>query len=150
MTRPVIDCGWRILVLTAALVGATGCGSKGLVPVEGRVSFGGKSPPGPGYLYFVPREMSKNLKQDRTGSLPGTALFMQDGGFRATTFTDGDGLRPGAYEVRVECSAAPTKPVDLKTHDAAAKDLVPQAFQPPDLVVPASGPRPVRYDLDVR
>jgi hypothetical protein len=150
MTRRLFGDGWRILTVAAALVGATGCGSKGLVPVEGRVRFGGKSPPGPGYLFFVPREMSKNLKQDRTGALPGTALFMRDGGFRATTFTDGDGLRPGAYEVRVECSAAPTKPVDLTTHDAAARDLVPQAFQPPDLVVPASGPRPVRYDLDVR
>ena len=150
MTRRLFCCGWRIVAVTAALVGATGCGSKGLVPVEGRVSFGGKRPPGPGYLYFVPREMSKNLKQDRTGSLPGTALFMQDGGFRATTFTDGDGLRPGAYEVRVECSAAPKKPLDLKTHDVAPPDIVPKAFQPPDLVVPASGPRPVRYDLDVR
>ena len=150
MKRRLFCCGWRIVAVTAALVGATGCGSKGLVPVEGRVSFGGKRPPGPGYLYFVPREMSKNLKQDRTGSLPGTALFMQDGIFRATTFKDGDGLRPGTYEVRVECTAAPKKPLDVKTHDAPTPDLVPQAFQPPDLVVPASGPRPVRYDLDVR
>ena len=150
MTPRAFNCGLWIATSIVALCGGTGCGSKGLVPVEGRITFGGTSPPGPGYLFFVPREMSKNLKQDRTGSLPGTALFMQDGAFRATTFTDGDGLRPGTYEVRVECSAAPTKPVDVKTHDAASKDLVPQAFQPPDLVVPPSGPRPVRYDLDVR
>ena len=141
---------WLVVTVIGGLWAAGGCGSKGLVPVEGRVRFGGGNPPGPGYLYFVPREMSKNLRQDPTGPLPGTALFMQAGYFRATTFTDGDGLRPGTYEVRVECTAAPKKPLDLKTHDAALPDLVPQAFQPPDLVVPASGPRPVRYDLDVR
>jgi hypothetical protein len=97
-----------MVAMAIALCVATGCGSKGLVPVEGRVSFGGKSPPGPGYLFFVPREMSRNRKPDRTGPLSGTALCMQDGVFRATTFTDGDGLRPGTYEVRVECGAAPT------------------------------------------
>jgi len=150
MTRASSGSGWRMLVIAAALCGAAGCGSKGLVPVEGRVTFGGKSPPGPGYLFFVPREMSTNLKQDATGSLPGTALFLQDGAFKATTFTDGDGLRPGTYEVRVECSAAASKPVDVKTHDAVPRDLVPAAFRPADLVVPPSGPRPVRYDLDVR
>jgi len=69
---------------------------------------------------------------------------------RATTFTEGDGLRPGTYEVRIECAAAPARPLDAKTHDLPAKELVPAAFQPPDLVVPPSGPRPVRYDLDVR
>lgn len=141
------------MLLAPALLaaGLAGCGdSKGLVPVEGRVTIGGGNPPGPGYLFFVPREMSTDRKQDTTGSLPGTALFKPDGSFQATTFTDGDGLRPGTYEVRIECSAAPTKPLDAKTHDLPAKELVPAAFQPPDLVVPASGPRPVRYDLDVR
>jgi hypothetical protein len=140
-------------LLAAALLaaGLAGCGeSKGLVPVEGRVTFGGGDPPGAGYLFFVPREMSTNRMQDTEGSLPGTAIFKPDGNFRATTFTDGDGLRPGSYEVRVECSASPIQPLDAKSHDLPATELVPAAFQPPDLVVPASGPRPVRYDLDVR
>ena len=139
--------------LAAALlaVSLAGCGgSKGLVPVEGQVTFGGGNPPGAGYLFFVPREMSTNLKKDREGSLPGTALFKADGSFRATTFTEGDGLRAGSYEVRIECAAAPSKPLDPKTHDLPAKELVPAGFQPPDLVVPPNGPRPVRYDLDVR
>jgi hypothetical protein len=47
-------------------------------------------------------------------------------------------------------TATATKPLDTKTHDLPATELVPAAFKPPDLVVPASGPRPVRYDLDVR
>ena len=139
--------------LTAALlaVSLAGCGgSKGLVPVEGRVTFGGGNPPGAGYLFFVPNEMSTNRKKDSEGSLPGTALFTPDGSFRATTFTEGDGLRPGTYEVRIECAAAPTKPLDAKTHDLPGKELVPAGFRPPDLVVPPSVPRPVRYDLDVR
>lgn len=142
---------WPVFAVALLAAGLTGCsGSKGLVPVEGRVTFGGSDPPGAGYLFFVPREMSKNRRQDREGSLPGTALFAPDGNFRATTFTDGDGLRAGSYEVRIECAAAPSKPLDAKSHDLAAKELVPAGFQPPDLVVPPSGPRPVRYDLDVR
>jgi len=51
---------------------------------------------------------------------------------------------------RRPATAAPAKPLDAKTHDLPAKELVPAAFQPPDLVVPPSGPRPVRYELDVR
>ena len=134
------------LVAAAVLAAPTGCGrSKGLVPVEGRVSFAGKQPPTSGYLYFVPREMSVNERQDRVGSLPGTALFLQDGLFRAGTFTPGDGLRPGTYEVRLECSAATST-----AHHARPSSLVPSNFTPPDLVVPDSGPRPVRYNLDVR
>jgi hypothetical protein len=146
---------WWIMTAVFVLGAASGCDSKGLRPVEGRVTFGGASPPGPGYLSFVPREMSLNQRQDRTGSLPGTALFMRDGRFKATTFTAGDGLRPGTYEVRIECSATPAAPLDTAPlagtlHDVEGADLVPQGFVPPDLVVPPSGRRPVRYDLDVR
>jgi hypothetical protein len=142
---------WRFLAAALAAACLTGCGgSKGLVPVEGQVTFSGGNHPGAGYLFFVPREMSTNRKKDADGALPGTALFAADGSFRATTFTEGDGLRPGSYEVRIECAAAPTTPLDAKTHDLPAKALVPAAFQPLDLVVPPSGSRPVRYDLDVR
>lgn len=130
---------------------AAGCGSKGLVPVEGRVTFAGGQPPGPGHLFFVPREMSLDAKRDRGSPLPGTAVFLGDGGFRAGTFTQGDGLRPGTYEVRLDCSASPAgSAVDQKSHDAPPRQLVPPEFRPPDLVVPRRGPRPVRYDLDVR
>ncbi len=151
MTRFTWPVCWPPLAAALLAVSLAGCGgSKGLVPVEGRVTFSGGKPPGAGYLFFVPREMSTNRKKDTEGSLPGTALFAPDGSFRATTFTEGDGLRPGSYEVRIECAATPTKPLDAKTHDLPTKELVPAAFQPPDLVVPPSGPRPVRYDLDVR
>jgi hypothetical protein len=136
------------VVLLAAFAG---CNSKGLVPVEGRVTFAGKEPQTVGYLYFVPREMSTDKLQDRTGPLPGSAAFGTDGFFRGTTFTDGDGIRPGTYEVRMECEGRPAANLDPdKAHNAPVKSLVPRGFTPPDLVVPTSGPRPVRYDLDVK
>ncbi len=142
---------WPLLAALLLEVSLAGCGgSKGLVPVEGRVTFGGGDPPGAGYLYFVPREMSTDRKKDTAGSMPGTALFTAAGRFRAMTFIEGDGLRPGTYEVRVECAPAPIKPLDAETHHAPVRNLVPQAFQPPDLIVPHSSPRPVRYDIDVR
>lgn len=142
---------WAI-VAAAAVAATAGCGnSKGLVPVEGRVTFAGKRPAGPGYLYFVPRELSINLRQDRAGSLPGTALFLADGGFRAGTFSPGDGLRPGTYEVRIECSAAATDDAHHEpTHDAAGQTLVPAGFSPPDLIVPPTGSNRVVYDLDIK
>jgi hypothetical protein len=141
---------WAI-VAAAALAAAAGCGnSKGLVPVEGRVTFAGKRPAGPGYLYFVPRELSTDLRQDRTGSLPGSALFLADGQFRAGTFTPGDGLRPGTYEVRIECSAKSADQSSHATaHDAIESSLVPASFTPPDLSVPLKGGSRVIYDLDV-
>jgi hypothetical protein len=146
MTGVMIHLRAWPLCAAAMLAVATGCGSsKGLVPVEGRVTFSGKQPPASGYLYFVPREMSVNERQDRSGSLPGTALFLLDGKYRAGTFTPGDGLRPGTYEVRLACSAAPRT-----AHDSRPSSLAPSDFTPPDLVVPATGPRPVHYGLDVR
>jgi len=128
----------------------TSCNSKGLVPVEGRVTFAGKAPQAVGYLDFVPREMSTDKLKDLTGPLPATGQFGTDGTFRGTTFNDGDGVRPGTYEVRIECEGRP--PANLspeQSHDAPRPSLVPKGTKPPDLVVPASGPRPVRYDIDL-
>lgn len=142
---------WIVIIGLLGGAAAGGCGSKGLLPVAGHVTFAGQPPPGRGYVYFVPRDMSTNLKQDRSGPLPGTAVFAADGSFRAGTFKDGDGLRPGTYEVRLECSAEPSpRQVDMKTHDALAKSAIPAGFAAPDLVVPVSGGRSVRYDVDVR
>lgn len=140
----------RLVGIVVLLAAFTGCNSKGLVPVEGRVTFAGDEPQAFGYLYFVPREMSIDKLQDRSGPLPGTGSFGTDGFFRGTTFKDGDGLRPGTYEVRLECEGPP--PGNLtpdQVHTAPVKSRVPKGFSPPDLVVPASGPRPVRYDVDV-
>lgn len=139
-----------LLVSLLLVASTTGCTSKGLVPVEGRVTFAGKEPRTVGYLYFVPREMSTDKLKDSTGPLPASGQFGTDGSYRGTTFNDGDGIRPGTYEVRVECEGRPPKNLSPEeAHDAPRPSLVPRGFKPPDLVVPASGPRPVRYDLDV-
>lgn len=148
---PHRSTAWIVIATTVAATAAGGCGSKGLVPVSGRVTFAGESPPGPGCIYFVPRAMTTNLKRDRSGPLPGSGLLAADGSFRAATFTEGDGLRPGTYEVRLECTTgrAPSQ-LDAKTHDAPVGTAVPVAFTATDLVVPASGSGSVRYDVDVR
>jgi hypothetical protein len=143
----------RFVIITGLLLVAavTGCNSKGLVPVEGRVTFAGKEPRTVGYLYFVPREMSTDKLKDTSGPLPASGQFGADGTFRGTTFEDGDGVRPGTYEVRVECDGRPAANLSPEqAHDAPRPSLVPRRFSPPDLVVPVSGPRPVRYDLDVK
>lgn len=129
-----------------AMVGTVvtlGCGpSRGVVPVEGRITFAGGPPPAPGYIYFTPVDM----QADETGSepRPATAIFMADGEFRATTFRDGDGLRPGAYEARVECNAV------VGGSHGSARSAVPEGFAPPTIDVPASGPSPVRIAIDVK
>lgn len=152
MTSPRPNCvSWPASAALLAALAAPGCGSNGLVPIEGRVTVAGATPPARGHLFFVPREMSVDQKHDRDGPLPGTALCATDGTFKASTFVEGDGLRPGTYEVRFECAAGPpAAKFDVSTHDAPVKTAVPAGFVAPDLVVPPSGPRPIRYDLDVR
>lgn len=142
---------WQ-LVTGSLLVLALGCGSpKGLVPVEGRVTFNGKQPPGNGYVTFVPREMAVKPREDGGKAMPGQAHFGDDGTYRAGTFTPGDGLRPGTYEVRIDCFAdAGEKSSANDSHSAPVRSLVPSGFQSPDLVVPPSGGRPVQFVIDVR
>jgi hypothetical protein len=130
-----------VVLLLAAL---TGCGSRGLVPVEGRVTFAGQPPPAAGYVFFVPLDASAT--GDGRGPRSGTALFMQDGAFRVTTFKDGDGLRPGKYEARVQC--ATPKPAGMAEGDGGS--AVPEGFKPPEITVPTGGSRPFRVEIDVR
>lgn len=119
-----------------------GCdSSRGVVPVAGTITFSGKAPPARGYVYFVPLEPSAAETDDAPRS--GTALFNTDGSFEVTTFREGDGLRPGRYEARVDCS------FPAQAH-AAAKSAVPASFKPPEVTVPASGSRPVVVEIDVR
>lgn len=122
---------------------ACGCdGGRGVVPVEGRVTFRGNPPPSPGYLYFTPVDMQTG--ETGTEPRPGTALFMHDGAFRPTTFTAGDGLRPGEYDVRVECHLAS----DAPGGHGVGKSAVPNDFQP-RVNVAADGPVPVSLTIDV-
>ena len=85
-----------IVLLSAAL----GCGGNdGLVPVSGKVTFDGGPPPAGGFLNFVPIDRVAGKP-----SRPARATFMTDGEYQATSFKEGDGVRPGSYAVSVTCN----------------------------------------------
>lgn len=136
-----------MLASSAVAVGVlltAGCdASRGVIPVEGRISFAGRPPPAPGYVYFVPLDGKAGGPDDDIRPRAGTAIFTPDGAFAVTTFTQHDGLRPGRYEARVECS------LPAEAH-SAAKTAVPPSFKPPEVTVSAEGPRPARVEIDVR
>lgn len=140
-------------VIIVAVIAAPGCGNlRGLVPVQGRVTFKGKSPPAAGHLFFVPRTMRASAKDEISDARPGSARFLADGSFRAGTFRDGDGLRPGIYEVGIACDASPGSgappPADAH-HFTATPSLVPAGFRPDDITVPATSRRAVEVLIEV-
>jgi hypothetical protein len=125
--------------MTWVLLTVAGCGSRHpLVPVHGTVTRGGAGWPAEGAVFFVP------VGDGAGGRRAGFAVFSKDGSFRATSFREGDGLLPGRYSVRIECSAPLVSP-----EDSSSESFVPGSFTPPPLEVKADGPRPVRYDVDV-
>jgi hypothetical protein len=92
------------LLATFALFCAVGCQKAGvpLVPVEGKLTYGGGEWPKPGMLYFAVKEPATDMPRK-----PGTAILNTDGTFKAKTFVDGDGLVPGTYSVNIECWKEP-------------------------------------------
>jgi len=142
--RTFARCQSGIVAASSAMLLAipVGCdSSRGVVPVAGTIRFAGKAPPNSGYVYFVPLEPSAAESDDAPRS--GTALFTPAGSFTVTTFREGDGLRPGRYEARVDCS------LPAEAH-AAAKSAVPGSFKPPEVTIPEQGSRPVVVEIDVR
>lgn len=140
--RAMARSGFVTSSATMLLAVAVGCdSSRGVVPVAGTIRFAGKAPPARGYIYFVPLEPSATESNDSPRS--GTALFQPDGSFEVTTFREGDGLRPGRYEARVDCS------FPAEAH-AAAKSAVPASFRPPEITIPPTGRRPAVVEIDVR
>jgi hypothetical protein len=136
---------WIVVVLAAVV--ATGCdGSRGVVPVAGTIRFAGQPPPAAGYVFFVPMDGGAENGDAESRPRSGSALFMQDGSFSVTTFAPNDGLRPGRYEARVECTL-PGGPVQ---GEGAGRSAVPVGFAPPAIEVPAGGPRPFKVEIDVR
>ncbi|MCX7414300.1 MAG: hypothetical protein NTW36_12785 [Planctomycetia bacterium] len=135
------------LLVFLVLVGAVGCGeSRNLVPVHGRVSFGGGKPPASGLLAFVPNDMPARRVDTGHDPRPGRAIFDADGKYKAATFRDADGLRPGTYDVRVICE---TLPPGGDPETAAAISYVPASFNAPPLEVPKDARSAVEYNIDV-
>jgi hypothetical protein len=79
---------WSLLALLALLLG--GCG-KGTVHVEGIVTLDGKPVPGATVL-FTP---------EGGNGRAASALTDEDGNFRLSTYSEGDGALPGQYSVVV-------------------------------------------------
>jgi hypothetical protein len=92
------------LLLIAALVAATGCGSNlpKTIRVSGRVTLDGQPPPGAGTIYFLPTAAAEGFP-----TRPATGDFDKDGNFQAKTFDPGDGLLPGTYTMHIECWQTP-------------------------------------------
>lgn len=140
-------CGCVAVILLACLV--TGCSRGGPrpVPVVGRVTFEGASPPARCELYFVPSaadDASKGMPQRA-----GRAITDADGTFRASSLREGDGLLPGRYEVRLVCWRTPPNSNHQGGPDTAGVSFVPVGFVPPALVIEQGDRRTVRYELDV-
>ena len=134
MTALRIRTLWLTIAVAALANG--GCGPNlGLVPVTGRVTFAGKSPPAECSLIFAPADAASKLR-------PGVAICDSSGYFRAGSYKLGDGLLPGRYRPRVRCinfaNATETKP---------PIDHVPEGFELPVFEVSSQG---VEIDFDVR
>jgi len=92
------------LLTAAACLFLAGCRRDGpeVVPVEGKITYGGGSWPRPGMLYFTPLQPAAGFP-----NRPAWAEFATDGSFRPTSFQRNDGLVPGRYQVAVECWETP-------------------------------------------
>ncbi|MGL6194024.1 MAG: hypothetical protein ACRC2T_04290 [Thermoguttaceae bacterium] len=88
------------IVVALSILVLSGCGSKNpkTYKVSGKVTFNGGEMPGDGNIYFI--------STDGTGSR-GIGDFNSSGQFRISTWKPGDGLRPGTYNVVIECLKTP-------------------------------------------
>lgn len=115
-----VDCLLLTGVCAALLLG--GCGGSGgpeLVPVQGKITFGGGAWPKEGTLLFSPVEAAPGLPKR-----PGTAHFGVNGKFRAGSFKEADGLIPGHYKISAVCwEVAPV------LDGPPAKSYVPAKYQ---------------------
>jgi hypothetical protein len=130
---------WNVAALAtlgALLVAGCGPDRPDMVPVSGKVTFGGAAPPGEGAIYFAPIEVAEGAARR-----PGRAMFDTSGRYEVTSFEDADGLVPGTYRVRLECwKTAPTM-------DKPGESYLPDDFSPANLVVsPDAGS--ITHDID--
>jgi hypothetical protein len=112
------------------------------VPVTGKVTFAGNSPPADGTITFMPVEAKEGLPRR-----PGSGRFSSaDSSYEVTSFYPGDGLIPGRYEINISCYTKPptsARPETFVTHNA-----VPENWRPAELVVPEDADE-LELDYDV-
>jgi hypothetical protein len=132
-----------LLVLLAT---ASGCGPSRpeTVRVSGVVTIDGKTPAGPGLLYFHPIEAAKGFP-----TRPGNGAFDTTGRYTVKSFVENDGLMPGRYQVSVECWEVPPnmegRPV--KNRIAARYQSAQSSGLEEVLIEPGSSPREINFEL---
>lgn len=95
--------GLCTFALAVGLTASSGCGNPhGTVPVSGKVTVKGESPPGAGTISFTCVEAASGFPQR-----PAMAKFDTDGAYQVTSFSPGDGLIPGKYKLAIECYETP-------------------------------------------
>lgn len=89
-----------VCLLAGMLSSLAGCGNgmPQTVKITGMVTFDGKAPPGPGIVYFLPKESAEGFPLR-----PATGEFGANGFYRTTTFEQNDGVMPGKYKMYIEC-----------------------------------------------
>jgi len=118
-----------------------GCGEDGpeTIAVRGRVTFSGGPCPGGGTLYFTPVAAAEGMPLR-----PAVADFDADGQFAVTSFTDGDGLVPGEYTVRIVCWKK--RP---QGYNQPGENSVPPNFKPENLIIESGTRGVVKVDYDI-
>jgi hypothetical protein len=96
------------LVLAVAVVLPLGCGSgsdKGLVPLSGSVFVQGRPAAGATVVFHPLAVLTASPPTTRDANVAPvpfpTAVVAEDGSFKLTTFSAGDGAAPGQYRVSV-------------------------------------------------
>jgi hypothetical protein len=136
-----LNLGCCALMIAIAIVLQSGCrDSRGLVPVNGRITFDGGPPPKSGRLSFSPTSAAEGYPRR-----PGQARFESSGEFEVTSYKDGDGLTPGTYRVNVICVERDPAPVP---GGFEAVSYVAPGYQGQEVVVSA-GSKPMELAIDV-
>lgn len=117
-------------IIAAVLCGLAGCNSRGvpIVSINGKLTFGGAAPPKEGKINFSPVDGSSPTA---VAARPGYAKFAADGSFTVTTYSPGDGLIPGKYQVKILCFR---ETPSLENQDAVS--YVPTDYHP-EVTIPA-------------
>jgi hypothetical protein len=132
----------HLAVVSCSLIFLAGCGGSerpSTVPVSGKITFAGGPPPAEGTVNFMALEAAEGFPKR-----PGAGKFDADGNLTVRSFTEGDGLVPGKYRVRVECWKVPPSMDGPESVSYVAED-----YTVPDLVVPVDGDD-IPYNLDVK
>jgi hypothetical protein len=109
-----------VAIIVCSLIG---CGEKGpgLIPVTGKVTYGGGDWPKPGNINFNPVEPAEGFPR-----LNGTAEFATDGSFTVKSSGDKMGLVPGKYMIALECWEEMRS---METNNPG-KSYIPDGYQP--------------------